>query len=85
MPGHQRIQIQLEPWQYQRLKARAAEEEISLSEVIGRSVERHLGKAAGTDRTRLDALRGMFSDPEAGEVDHDGILYDELQEGRAWT
>lgn len=75
MPDYHRTQIQLETWQYEQLKARAAEEDISLSELIRRIVSRELAEQTQEGREKLTELRGKWRDPEFSGKDHDEILY----------
>lgn len=72
-----RTQIQLEEWQYEELKRRAAEEGVSLAEIVRRLVERELGRAPGSGegRERLRRLRGRWSDEGFSGRDHDEALY----------
>lgn len=81
MPPYHRTQIQLEKAQYERLKRRAAEEDISLSELIRRIVDRELGEQRGTDREKLREMRGIFADEGFSARDHDEVLYGDGDEG----
>lgn len=82
MPDYHRTQIQLERWQYEALKARAAEEDVSLSELIRRLVGRELGsKRTSGGRERLRALRGRWRDPDVDGEDHDEVLYGPGEDG----
>lgn len=75
MPDYHRTQIQLETWQYEQLKRRAAEEGISLSELIRRIVGQELAGTQRFDRGHLMELAGAFSDPGFDSRDHDEVIY----------
>lgn len=75
MTDYHRTQIQLEKWQYARLKERAAEEGISLSELVRQIVEETLRQGSSDGRERLKRLRGRWSDPGFSSKDHDDAIY----------
>lgn len=70
----QRIQILLDDWQYEALKARAQREGRSMSELLRQILDVHLGKS--TARTaRLADIRAVGEDGTARGRDHDHFLY----------
>ncbi len=75
MPDYHRTQIQLETWQYEQLKRRAQEEDISLSELIRRIVGKELEDQVPFRKERLMELCGIIEDDEFSGRDHDRVLY----------
>ena len=70
----QRTQILLDDWQYEALKARAQREGRSMSELLRRILDAHLGKSSA--RTlRLADIRAVGEDRTARGRDHDRFLY----------
>jgi len=70
----QRTQILLDDWQYQALKARAQREGRSMSDLLRRILDAHLGRR-GARAPRLADIRAVAEDRAARGRDHDHILY----------
>ncbi len=74
MQSMQRIQVLLDDWQHEALKARAEREGRSMSELLRRILDANLRKSS--DRTpRLEDIRGIADDRTAQGRDHDQFLY----------
>lgn len=70
-----RTQVQLDRAQYEELKRLAAEQGISLSELLRRIVDRELGAKDRQDRDALRRVRGLVADAGVAGRDHDAVLY----------
>lgn len=77
MDRKHRTQVSLEGWQYDSLKARGEREDRSLSDLVREAVTEYLADLAAPPpgKGRLDAIRGIASDPEVAGRDHDRVLY----------
>lgn len=72
-----RTQLLLDDWQYEALRREAAAQGTSISALVRRLVRDRFDPPAARDPAKVLALKGMFS---SGQVDHDAVLYDALQE-----
>jgi plasmid stability protein len=70
-----RAQLLLEDWHYQRLKARAEQENRSLSNLMREILDQHLQSPGPAKGEGLRAIEGLGSDPEISGRDHDRVLY----------
>lgn len=70
----QRIQVLLEDWQYEALKARAQREGRSMSELLRRILDANFGKG-GSRTPRLADIGAVGEDRSARGRDHDRFLY----------
>ncbi len=70
-----RTQLNLDDWQYEALRSRAAREGKSLSGLVREVLSEYL---TGTGPARLDGIAGAGSDPEVPGRDHDRALYGEV-------
>ena len=68
-----RTQILLEPLQYQRLKARAVEENTSLGELLRRLINRFLGETG--EKSNLNSFSGALEDTECQSTNFKKFLY----------
>ena len=70
----QRTQILLDDWQYEALKAQAARQGRSMSELMREMLDSFLGKAPERG-PKLDDIRGIGGDRKASGRRHDEFLY----------
>jgi len=70
-----RTQIQLEKWQHEKLRRRAEEEGMSMSELLRDLLDKEF--ESGDRLKRLRRIRGIGSDEEVSGKDHDQVLYGE--------
>ena len=70
-----RTQILLEQWQYETLRARAASEGRSLSNLIREILKAALAPPDGSAGRILNGIAGIGEDPGAYGENHDRYLY----------
>lgn len=69
-----RTQIILEEWQYQALRARAEQENRSISDLV-RDILRQTLAQPPRETSRLEEIEGVGEDPASYGRDHDRFLY----------
>ena len=70
-----RVQILLDPWQYEKLEAAAEREGRSISSLVRDAVTRFLKGSRGRAATLLAEISGLGADAEARGRDHDEAVY----------
>ena len=75
MHNMHRAQVLIENWQYEALKAKAAKDGRSISELLREILTQHLGGETGVERPGLADIEGLANDPGASGREHDDFLY----------
>lgn len=73
----QRTQVLLEKWQHERLRLRAEEEGVSMSELLRNLLEKDLEPERSDKVDRLRRIRGAGRDEDIPGKEHDEAIYAE--------